>query len=183
MKSFCCRKLVAKILRVSYVWHFIYRFNNANIPLHNVKLLSLDVDSLFTKVPVNDVLNFLSNKLVPYSDHFPLAIDKIIKLTELCVSNNVFTFNCNFYKQKFGCSMGSPLSPVISNLYMEYFETVIIKDVKPKDMIWMRYVDDILTYWDNSWGDFNEFFIRLNNLVPSIKFKVRVGKRQQNSFP
>ena len=173
------------IFSPSHIKHsedFTFKFNEANIPLHNVKLLSLDVESLFTKVPVNDVLNFLSNKLVPYADHFPLAIDKIMKLTELCVSNNVFTFNGKFYKQKFGCSMGSPLSPVISNLYMEYFETVIIKDIKPKNMIWMRYVDDILTFWDNSWGDFNEFFIRLNNLVPSIKFKVEWEKDNKIPF-
>lgn len=45
--------------------------------------------------------------------------------------------------------MGSPFSPVLANLYKEYFETVIINAIKPKDMLWMRYVDDILTFWDN----------------------------------
>ena len=72
--------------------------------------------------------------------------------------------------------MGSPLSPVISNLYMEYFETVIIKDIKPPGMIWLRYVDDILTTWNPAWGDFDNFFNRLNNLVPSINFKVEWEK-------
>ena len=38
-------------------------------------------------------------------------------------------------------------------------------------MIWYRYVDDIFTYWDDRWGNFEDFFIRLNSLVPSIKFK------------
>ena len=102
----------------------------------------------------------------------PLALDKIIKLVELCVSNNVFSFGESFYKQKFGCSMGSPLSPVLANLYMEYFETTIINAIKPKDMLWMRYVDDIITFWDERWGNFNEFLSKLNALVPSIKFKV-----------
>ena len=140
---------------------FLQKFNEANIPVHNIKLLSLDVESLFTKVPIEDVLNFLSEKLLIYSDHFPLPVGKIIKLIELCVSNNIFSFNGNFYKQKFGCSMGSPLSPVIANLYMEYFETVLLKDIKPNGMIWLRYVDDVFTFWDDSWGDFNIF---MNNL-------------------
>lgn len=39
-------------------------------------------------------------------------------------------------------------------------------------MLWMIYVDDILTFWDNRWGNFNEFLSKLNALVPSIKFKV-----------
>ena len=151
---------------------FIKKFNQSNIPLHDIKLLSLDVDSLFTKVPVKDALDFLATKLQPYEDHFPLGVSKTLKLVELCVTNNVFSFNSNYYRQKFGCSMGSPLSPVISNLYMEYFETVIINDIKPKDMVWLRYVDDILTMWNPAWGDFNDFFTRLNNLIPSIKFKV-----------
>ena len=68
--------------------------------------------------------------------------------------------------------MGIPLNPVIANLYMEYFETEIIRPIKPKGMIWMRYVDDILTFWNPVWGDFNIFLNKLNNLVPSINFKV-----------
>ena len=68
--------------------------------------------------------------------------------------------------------MGSPLSPVIANLYMEYFETEIIRPIKTKGMTWMRYVDDILTFWNPVWGDFSIFLNKLNNLVPSINFKV-----------
>ena len=151
---------------------FVHKFKAAHIPIHNIQLLSLDVDSLFTKVPVQDILQFLRDKLAPYSDHFPLALDKIIKLVELCVSNNVFSFGDSFYRQKFGCSMGSPLSPVLANLYMEYFETSILNTIKPKDMLWMRYVDDIITFWDDRWGNFNDFLSKLNALVPSIKFKV-----------
>ena len=150
---------------------FISKFNSSNIPVNNVRLLSLDVESLFTKVPINDVLAFLSDKLEPYDDHFPLGLRKTIDLIKLCISNNVFSFNGNYYRQKFGCSMGNPLSPILANLYMEYYETVLLTPIKPPDMVWYRYVDDIFTYWDDSWGNFEEFLDRLNSLVPSIKFK------------
>ena len=158
----------------SHVKHsedFIFKFNNSNIPASNIKLLSLDVESLFTKVPVDDVLTFLLNKLQPYEDHFPVGLGKTIELVRLCVTYNVFSFNGNFYKQKFGCSMGNPISPLLANLYMEYFETVLLSPIKPSNMIWFRYVDDIFTYWDNRWGDFEEFFTNLNSLITSIKFK------------
>ena len=150
---------------------FICKFNNSNIPTQNIKLLSLDVESLFTKVPINDVLTFLSDKLQPYEDHFPVGLGKTIELIKLCVTNNVFSFNGSYYKQKFGCSMGNPLSPLLANIYMEYFETVLLSPIKPSDMVWYRYVDDIFSYWDNRWGNFDEFLISLNSLVPSIKFK------------
>ena len=150
---------------------FICKFNNSNIPTKNVKLLSLDVESLFTKVPIDAVLTFLSNKLQPYEDHFPVGLGKTIDLIKLCVTNNVFSFNGSYFKQKFGCSMGNPLSPLLANLYMEYFETVLLSPIKPPNMIWYRYVDDIFSYWDEKWGNFDEFLSNLNSLVPSIKFK------------
>ena len=67
--------------------------------------------------------------------------------------------------------MGSPLSPLLANLYMEYFETILLPPIKPPNMVWYRYVDDIFSYWDEKWGNFNDFLARLNSLVPSIKFK------------
>ena len=135
-------------------------------------MLSLDVESLFTKVPVDDVLDFLKTKLLEYQDDLPLPVSKIVALIKLCVSSNYFSFQDEFYRQKFGCSMGSSLSPVLSNLYMEYFESIILPQIKPPSMVWYRYFDDIFTVWDESWGLFDDFLNRLNSLVPSIKFKV-----------
>ena len=68
--------------------------------------------------------------------------------------------------------MGSNLSPVLANLYMEYFESILLPIIKPADMFWFRYVDDIFTVWDDKWGSFDEFLIKLNSLAHSIKFKV-----------
>ena len=123
-------------------------------------------------VPVNDVLDFLENKLVDYQDELPLPVPKLIALVKLCVTNNVFSFDNNYYRQKNGCSMGSSLSPVLANLYMEYFESCILPQIIPQGMKWYRYVDDIFTIWNDSWGPFETFFQRLNSLVPNIKFKV-----------
>lgn len=77
--------------------------------------------------------------------------------------------------------MGSPFSPVLANLYKEYFETVIINAIKAKDMLWMRNVDDILTFWDNKWVNCNEPPSKLNAPAPSIKFKVE--QETDNKIP
>ena len=149
---------------------FIGKIRGMNF--HNVKMLSLDVVSLFTNVPVDDVLTFLENKLSEYQEQFPLPVSKIVALVRLCVSTNYFSFQNEFYRQKFGCAMGGNLSPVLANLYMEYFESVLLPQIKPADMIWYRYVDDIFTIWNDSWGSFDTFFQKLNSFAPSIKFKV-----------
>ena len=72
-------------------------------------MVSFDVVSLFTKVPVNDLLEYLAEVLDNYS--LPFSTDKILELIKLCVFDSVFTFDGKFYTQKFGMAMGNPLSP------------------------------------------------------------------------
>ena len=44
--------------------------------------------------------------------------------------------------------------------------------VTPQSLIWYRYVDDIFSFWPSTLHNFDEFFLQLNSLAPSIKFKV-----------
>ena len=120
---------------------------NSNIPSYDYILVSFDVTSLFTKVPINDLLNFLKPELDNNSENFPLNSDTIIELIKICVIDSKFTFNEKYYKQKFGLSMGNPLSPVLSNLYMEFFEKYILSNIKDENIVWLRYIDDVLCLW------------------------------------
>ena len=75
-------------------------------------MVSFDVVSLFTKAPVEDSLTL-------HSQHFNkdiLALYKhVLTSTYCCVDGQ-------FYEQTDGVAMGSPLSPVIANFFMEDFE-------------------------------------------------------------
>ena len=134
---------------------------------YRYKLVSFDVKSLFTNVPLDDILNFLPEIIGEELDGIPCT--KIVELIKLCVENSCFTFNGEFFSQTFGIAMGNPLSPILANLYMEYFETKLLPSVKDRNVKWLRYVDDILCFWpvDN---DIDVFLDRINGLAPSIKF-------------
>ena len=83
-------------------------------------MLSFDVTSLFTRVPVDSLLDYFRNE---FEDHnFPVSCDNLIKLINICVKDSKFIFNSEYYSQKFGMAMGNPLSPVLSNLYVEFLE-------------------------------------------------------------
>ena len=142
------------------------KLNNA-FPPYGFKMVSFDVKSLFTKVPINDLLTFLKPELNKHT--FELPTDTIVELIKLCVNDNKFIFDGNFYKQKFGLSMGNPLSPVLSNLYMEFFEIHLLSNIKPNNVTWFRYIDDILCFWPAN-VNLDHFLQNLNNLTPSIKF-------------
>ena len=51
-----------------------------------------------------------------------LLVKYIIPLLEFCLRNTYFSFQDQFYEQVEGTAMGSLASPIVANLYMEYFE-------------------------------------------------------------
>ena len=68
------------------------------------RMVSFDVTSLFTKVPINDLLEYLSQILDNYEISLPTPV--IIKLVKLCI-------NGSHYRQIFGMAMGNPFEPFI----------------------------------------------------------------------
>ena len=135
-------------------------------------MLSLDVESLFTNVPLDDVLSFLRTKVSEGTVQLPLPTDVFLDLIRLCVDSNSFSFHGKFYSQIFGVAMGSSLSPVLANLYMEYFESVLLPTLPVLPSLWIRYVDDVFALWPHDPSLFPDFLSSLNNLAPSINFKV-----------
>ena len=93
--------------------------------------------ALFTSIPVPtalDVINRLFSEHIedPEAKHkygcsfrcntIGLEKDEVMQLLELVLENCVFTFQDKFFKQLHGATMGSPCSPVVPNIYMEYFK-------------------------------------------------------------
>nr|BAM35674.1 putative reverse transcriptase [Penaeus japonicus] len=135
-------------------------------------MMSLDVESLFTNVPLDDVLAFLQRNLLPEDPRLPLPTAVFLQLIRLCVDSNSFSFERRFYSQTFGVAMGSPLSPVLANLFMEYFEAELLPSISLRPAIWLRYVDDVFALWPHDPALFPDFLDKLNSLSPSIRFKV-----------
>ena len=55
-------------------------------------------------------------------DRTVIGIGDIILLLEFCLKNTYFSFQGQFFEQVEGAAMGSPVSPIVANLYMEYLE-------------------------------------------------------------
>ncbi|XP_072046527.1 uncharacterized protein [Amphiura filiformis] len=117
-------------------------------------LNSHDVVSLFTCTPVNKVLDIVKERvqkeswLKEYNKSYGynLATEDVVELLDFILSTTHFTFRGQIFRQRFGAAMGSPVSPLAANLFMEHLEGTAIAtapmECKPK--LWKRYVDDIL---------------------------------------
>lgn len=90
--------------------YLVYEVNSLSIQ-SNVKLVSFDVYSLFTKVPTADILDYLSDDLQNYELELPSDIT--VKLGSLCFKDCKFTFNNEYYQQTFGMVMGNPVTTVV----------------------------------------------------------------------
>ena len=82
--------------------------------------MSFDVTSLFTKAPIAEALEVIGRRLEEQEAEdrrTTLSVESVKRLLHLCLASTYFMWNSRFYEQKEGAAMGSPLSPVVANIY------------------------------------------------------------------
>lgn len=102
-----------------------------------------------------------------------------ISLIKVCIDGNVFEFEGMYFRQRFGIAMGSPLSPVMAGLFMEYFESELLPTITTLPPLWIRYVDDILLMWRNE-DNFEDFLSEVNSLTLASVLRSN-GRREKRS--
>ena len=70
----------------------------------------------------------------------------MIELLYLCNKNAHFTLNKKTYLQVDGVAMGSPLGPVLANIFTVDLERNIIPTLSNDILLWKRYVDDTICF-------------------------------------
>ena len=88
-------------------------------------LVSFNVTSLLTNVPVDEEERVIRDRLQndrTLSDRTTLSSDRVAELLEVCLWSTYFSREGAFYEQREGVATGSPVSAVVANLYMEFFE-------------------------------------------------------------
>ena len=76
--------------------------------------------------------------------------------------------------------MGSPLSPVMAKIYMEYFKEMALGFTSINPFIWLRYVDDTFILWPNQ-EDVQILLNHVNSIQSFIQFTME--KDQDNKLP
>ena len=130
-------------------------------------LISFDVVSLYTNVPVLEAIQEAADRL--YCGEFetpPMTKDTFIELMKLASTNVVMSTHDGYYIQKDGLAMGSPPAPPLANIWLANREKHIRDDAKLFD----RYMDDILRSIQQS--HIQEKHEQINRIHKNLKFTV-----------
>ena len=108
-------------------------------------MVSYGVRALFTSVPIKPALEVMQKLLKEDPDlqkRTTMSTKHIMDLLEFCLRNTYFTHRGKFYDQVEGAAMGSPISPIVANLFMENFEMRALQSSPNPSLLWKRFVDD-----------------------------------------
>ena len=103
-----------------------------------------------------------------------------MELLGFCLHNTYFSFQNRFYEQVEGAAMGSPISPIVANLYMEYFEGRALWSAANPPQVWYRFVDD--TWVIQQQSSKQESLDHINSIDLAIKFTME-GTQGNGAIP
>jgi hypothetical protein len=103
---------------------------------------------LYVNIPIEETLSIIISKLLENNDR--PTTQQIITLAKAVLTQNYFTFQNKIYQPDKGISMGSPISSIIAEIFLQHFEDKYIKQLlyTKNVVLYTRYIDDILIIYD-----------------------------------
>jgi hypothetical protein len=129
-------------------------------------LATLDVESLFTKIPHQNLLSVLKN-VMPNVLQDEAVYERYMHYLSSIIERHTFKASGCYYLQKFGLPMGANLSGTLANIYLGVLEENLSN--KPGVLLYKRYMDDILIIKNYDEIEFMNF---LEEVKSNIKLNI-----------
>ncbi|CAF3249837.1 unnamed protein product [Rotaria sp. Silwood2] len=150
---------------------FVKDLHALDDPLSTFKIVSFDVVNLYTNIPVDATINIILKEL--YEDRpVPPIIERndLKELLTFAIKKSHFLFDGKIYDQIDGVSMGSPLAPLLAQIFFQEFEKKNLSLFENLGILyWKRYVDDTFVLLNPKFST-EKVCAELSKLHPSVKF-------------
>ena len=149
-------------------------FDAFRFTTHHRYLFTMDVKSLYTVIPNADGLNALKHFLEQRPTQNP-PTTTLLRLAELILTTNGFSFDDRFYVQVGGVAMGSKLGPSYACLFVGYQEYLISQQYQgPFPHLIKRYIDDIVGATSLPRHQLQNFIDFVCNFHPAFQFTYEI---------
>ena len=145
---------------------------------------TLDVDSLFTNIPLEETIEISTNELFKESETVEgLSKTEFKELLSLATKDSHFIFDGTLYKQIDVAATGFPLGPTLANAFLVYHEKNWLEHcpVEYRPLYYRRYVDDIFVLFNSS-EHLKRFYSYLNSRHLNISLTMENEKGNRMSF-
>ena len=148
---------------------FVEAMKGLTLP-SSCKLVSFDVVSLFTNVPLEETINLACDYVYNQDNSIRPNFERkhFKKLLQYATSGE-FLYKSSLYRQVDGVSMGSPLGPTLANLFLANLEKKWCES-SYFPLAYFKYVDDVFCVYDANQYDGESFLDYLNSQHPNLKF-------------
>ena len=139
---------------------------------HQTIIATLDISSMYTNI---DHISGLAAVQEAFDDNpNPRRPDaEVLKLLEISLTRNDFSFNGETFLQKIGTAMGARYAPSYANIFMAKFERDVHKKCYLLPDIYLRFLDDIFILFRHGASNFKTYLEILNSHHKNIKFTAR----------
>ena len=128
------------------------------------------VNFLFTNIPFKECIDLTVSYIIEGNTKLKLSKADLTRLFTIATAETRFVFNRKVYDQIDGVAMGSPIAPVLANLFLGHYEKLWLNMYKcPSVHFYRRYVEDTFCLFNNE-DEALLFFEFLNSQLDSIKF-------------
>ena len=135
----------------------------------NHRMISFDVKDLYVNIPIDENRNLIKTKLLQ-NNNIQITY-QMFSLLKLILSQSYFMFQQKIYQPAQGISMGSPISSLIAEIFLQHYEDANIKQLLALKNIalYVRYVDDILVIYDTTKINLHTINTYINRTHNNIK--------------
>ena len=98
---------------------FVSQIKNAN--LSKKFLVSYDVTSLFTNIPLQETIDIAINLIFNHNPNLNITKNNLKDFSFCPISQSHFIFKGKFSNQIDGIAMGYPLAPVLTNIFIGFY--------------------------------------------------------------
>ena len=156
--------------------HALEIFRSFNFSGENKILFTMDITSLYTVIPNNEGLQALKYFLNQRPVKSPSS-ETLLRLAELVLTLDCFSFGDNYYKQINGVAMGTKMGPSYANLFVGFIGNKFFFNYHgPKLDLYKRFIDDCVGATSSSKEELDQFITAVNSFHPALKYTWEISE-------